>query len=261
MCAYPKPNYTMIPNILLDKQMAEMGEAELRVVLAIARKTLGWHKEIDTISFSQLALLTGMTKTGAYRGIQQALEHGYIGCIQHGRGRGSGDEYYLAVGPEDKLYEGELIEGNEEDKLYEGEQLQAKKLYEGEQQKKVVKEKLHVSNAPTPIPRPRNLLFDKIALRSFGVSDTAKLPKSSAGWISGIVADIKKLDEGVTPEKLDEFYSWDKAEYPDCTTVKERGKFSLHYAAFLANPEKHRKPASQRQPVDQDNPRAPRHYE
>lgn len=111
------------------------------------------------------------------------------------------------------------------------------------------------------IQRPRNLLFDKIALRSFGVSDTTKLPKSSAGWISGIVADIKKLDEGVTPEKLDEFYSWDKAEYPDCTTVKERGKFSLHYAAFLANPEKHRKPASQRQLVDQDNPRAPRHYE
>ncbi len=37
------PNYTQIPNALLDSAMAEMSGAELKITLVVCRRTLGWH--------------------------------------------------------------------------------------------------------------------------------------------------------------------------------------------------------------------------
>ena len=61
---YTKPNYTQLPNTLLDIHMPHMKEAELRVVLAIARSTFGWHKTQDKLSISQLMEKTGLTRQG-----------------------------------------------------------------------------------------------------------------------------------------------------------------------------------------------------
>lgn len=75
---YDKPNYTQIPNLLLDVHMKEMGEAELKVCLAIARQTFGWHKQRDRISLTQLMELTGMSRQGVLNGIGEALKRGVI---------------------------------------------------------------------------------------------------------------------------------------------------------------------------------------
>jgi phage replication O-like protein O len=72
-----EPNYTQIPNIILDN-MHHMSDAELRVVLAIARKTKGWHKETDELSISQLMKLTGLSNTAAIRGGNIGAERGII---------------------------------------------------------------------------------------------------------------------------------------------------------------------------------------
>lgn len=56
------PNYTQIPNEFFDKMMADMGEAEIKVLMAIMRKTFGWHKIRDQISLSQLEEITGLHK-------------------------------------------------------------------------------------------------------------------------------------------------------------------------------------------------------
>lgn len=72
MKVYP-PNYTQIPNALLDL-MPKMTESELRVTLAIARKTFGWGKRADRISLSQLEKLTGMRRQGVQNGLTAALE-------------------------------------------------------------------------------------------------------------------------------------------------------------------------------------------
>jgi phage replication O-like protein O len=84
MSSYVKPNYTQIPNQLLDEQLAEMGEAELKITLAVCRKTFGWHKDSDRISLSQFQELTGLSRQGAVNGIEAALARGTIQREAHG---------------------------------------------------------------------------------------------------------------------------------------------------------------------------------
>ncbi len=51
---YQAPQYTQIPDLLLDFQMAHLSEAELKVALYICRRTFGFKKNTDTISFKQM---------------------------------------------------------------------------------------------------------------------------------------------------------------------------------------------------------------
>lgn len=51
---YQVPQYTQIPDLLLDYQMAHMSGAELKVALYICRRTFGFKKPSDTISFNQM---------------------------------------------------------------------------------------------------------------------------------------------------------------------------------------------------------------
>lgn len=86
MGGYVKPNYTQLPNALLDHHLPDMKEAELKVVLAIARATFGWHKEKDKLSLSQLMERTGLTRQGVVNGIQNGIERGIIARIEDGMG-------------------------------------------------------------------------------------------------------------------------------------------------------------------------------
>jgi phage replication O-like protein O len=47
------PNSTQIPNLLLDFVLPELPSGEMRCLLYICRRTFGFHKEQDRISFSQ----------------------------------------------------------------------------------------------------------------------------------------------------------------------------------------------------------------
>lgn len=71
------PNYTQIPNILIAL-MAEMREAELKVMLAIARETFGWHREEKLLSLTRLRALTGLSRQGVLNGIQAGLNRQLI---------------------------------------------------------------------------------------------------------------------------------------------------------------------------------------
>lgn len=76
--SYFAPNYTQIPNLLLEEHIKTMTEAEMRVALAIARKTFGWHKRQDKLSLSQLMNLTGMSRQGVINGIEAGIARGII---------------------------------------------------------------------------------------------------------------------------------------------------------------------------------------
>lgn len=56
-----KPNHTQTPNEILDKYLPILKGSELKVLLIICRQTIGWHKETDRISISQLELKTGLS--------------------------------------------------------------------------------------------------------------------------------------------------------------------------------------------------------
>lgn len=66
-----KPNFTPIPNVVLENLMPGLSKAALKVLLAVARKTYGWGKERDAISLSQLQGLTGLGRAGVVRGTKE----------------------------------------------------------------------------------------------------------------------------------------------------------------------------------------------
>jgi len=55
-----KTGFTQISNDILDEKLADMTLAEIKVFLAICRKTSGWHKENDVIPNSQLMKISGI---------------------------------------------------------------------------------------------------------------------------------------------------------------------------------------------------------
>lgn len=77
MAGITPPNFTQIPNEILDK-MADMTPAEFKVLMAICRKTFGWQKERDVISLSQLEELTGLSRTAVQAGIMAAIKRGML---------------------------------------------------------------------------------------------------------------------------------------------------------------------------------------
>lgn len=87
-----KPNYTQIPNLLLDN-MADLSHAQFKVMMYICRRTFGFHKEADNIALSQMLngikkdgvqidSGTGMSKQGLINVLSQLEEKGYLKTIK-----------------------------------------------------------------------------------------------------------------------------------------------------------------------------------
>ena len=54
------PNYTQIPNVLIDKWMSRLTPSELRIILYIARRTFGFHRKSVEIGMRLLAERAGL---------------------------------------------------------------------------------------------------------------------------------------------------------------------------------------------------------
>lgn len=76
-------NFTAIPNYFFD-HMHNMDKCEQMVFMLVARKTSGYQKEWDEISFSQFVNSTGLGKASVNAGIQSALNRGIIQRRQNG---------------------------------------------------------------------------------------------------------------------------------------------------------------------------------
>lgn len=79
------PNTTPTPNWLYNGEMKKMNETELKVVLLVTRKTLGWfdpmtteRKIQDYISQSQFEDFTGQSNRAIATAIQVCVEYGWI---------------------------------------------------------------------------------------------------------------------------------------------------------------------------------------
>lgn len=66
--------FTQIPNKLLEKLMtAKLTLYELRVTLAIIRKTLGFGKLMDRISEGQISLMTNINRKNVHTNERKIL--------------------------------------------------------------------------------------------------------------------------------------------------------------------------------------------
>ena len=72
-----KPNYTQISNEFIENMNMYSG-AEVKIFLAISRKTIGWHKESDRISYSQLRSMTGLSVRRLKDPINKLIKDGWI---------------------------------------------------------------------------------------------------------------------------------------------------------------------------------------
>jgi phage replication O-like protein O len=55
-----KLNHTQLSNDFIDNHMKNLSGNASKIFIAISRKTIGWHKDTDKISFSQLLDITGI---------------------------------------------------------------------------------------------------------------------------------------------------------------------------------------------------------
>ncbi|MFI0477760.1 MAG: replication protein [Candidatus Rhabdochlamydia sp.] len=76
------PNTSSIPNILFDYWMNILTPAEFKVLMCIARKTYGWHKDVDRISISQIEKMTGLSRKGITKNLDSLLQYGLINKIK-----------------------------------------------------------------------------------------------------------------------------------------------------------------------------------
>src|ERR1035437_2259865 len=56
---FENPNTTPVPDVVFDRFLAKLGEADLKALLYIIRRTFGFKKDRDPISFNQF--LRGIT--------------------------------------------------------------------------------------------------------------------------------------------------------------------------------------------------------
>lgn len=88
-------NYTSIPNELFDQVMRDLSNSELKILLALFRKTYGWvkgvnekgvavYKSEDEVSQSQFMELTGIKSRKTIRdNLESLVAKGYIVKIQN----------------------------------------------------------------------------------------------------------------------------------------------------------------------------------
>lgn len=79
-----QPRHTRVPNAILDS-MDVLTEPELRVLLAVARKTIGWQKECDLLSLTQLEKLTGLSRPAVNKALHAAIGRGWVECTGRGK--------------------------------------------------------------------------------------------------------------------------------------------------------------------------------
>jgi phage replication O-like protein O len=75
---FQSPNYTQVPNDLFDILMQYMDGAELKVVLAIVRQTIGYHREATKFSIKKLSEMTGLCHNSVSAGADAAEKRGLI---------------------------------------------------------------------------------------------------------------------------------------------------------------------------------------
>lgn len=80
-------SHTVVNDWLFDEVMPKTGHAAFKVVCAVVRKTWGFTKEWDEISFSQFIELTGISgRNNISNGIQEAIDKGYVEREKWGAG-------------------------------------------------------------------------------------------------------------------------------------------------------------------------------
>ena len=71
--AIQKPNHTQVPNDFIDNYVPKLSHSAVRVFLVITRQTIGWHKDTDFVSHSQLSKKTGLSINAIKKAVKELV--------------------------------------------------------------------------------------------------------------------------------------------------------------------------------------------
>jgi len=154
------PTFTRIPNEIIEA-MPTLGNAELRVLLAIARKTIGYQKESDRISFSQIEDMTGLAHRHVSTALQSLTKRGFIGQEKVGK---QAYEYSVKPVPVGNQFPTGTSSPREPEPVPVGNQLEEKPVPLGNTQKKEsLKKKERSVSALSRTPHTRQTNLDSLS--------------------------------------------------------------------------------------------------
>ena len=76
--------WTQTPNFIMDA-IPDMKPAEVQVVMAIVRQTIGWQRESISLTMGELEALTRMARASVVAGVKDALGRGVISREEDGK--------------------------------------------------------------------------------------------------------------------------------------------------------------------------------
>lgn len=79
-----QPSYTRVPNTIFDA-LSELTEVQLKLVLTVIRKTIGWQKECDAISLSQFEVITGLSRPAIVEALKSLVVDGWLAIAGKGK--------------------------------------------------------------------------------------------------------------------------------------------------------------------------------
>lgn len=230
---FDPPNYTQTPNTLFDL-MPTMSNQELRVTLAIIRKTKGWHKQEDELSLTQLQEVTGLSRQGVINGVKQALKRGTVYRKPSGRSY----KYGLVVNNVDTPSDDQSTTLTND-----GQPSRPTIVNSVDTQKKTKesKEKDSVANATggegeepktTTVqeqPTDDDSLFKAVLEEAWGIPYRSgmKLPKATRGHVNSICGALREMEQPPDPAELRAFYRAWKREHPDLTAIRAHNRLPL----------------------------------
>lgn len=74
-------SFTAVPNIILDSCSRFLSPAEFMILMLIIRKTVGWHKSIDTISLTQFMKCTNLSRNTCIKVLKKLIKDGFITAL------------------------------------------------------------------------------------------------------------------------------------------------------------------------------------
>lgn len=89
--------YTKLPNEFVDDVMPTISAISTVVYLAIARRTIGWQKDSDSISLSQLVRATGLTRPSVVKAINELTQRNLIAVTRQQLNQVSESNVYTII--------------------------------------------------------------------------------------------------------------------------------------------------------------------
>ena len=183
----PKLNFTAIPNVFIEEVMRGLGGSAVKLFLVICRKTIGWHKDSDALSYSQLQEFSGIKSQACAEGLKDLVD---AGLVTIHREQGKTSRIDLAFETSLKIKEvGDL-------NLFENQSGTSLKIKETKE-REIKKEKGSTlsSDRTSPKPKPDLMYFSFTDSLWYGITDEQVALWAEAYPACDIEMELRQMGE------------------------------------------------------------------